>query len=105
MENSTNAGKVYAIHVKICPNIDWDAPDLIYAIAHEGNGSYNAFLNPLPSHTGYSTSTRSSEQIFLIILCKIMHFVLCSGCNFTTVPAATVLPLALGVRPVQVSQF
>ena len=70
MENSTNAGKVYAIHVKICPNIDWDAPDLIYAIAHEGNGSYNAFLNPLPSHTGYSTSTRSSEQIFLIIFVK-----------------------------------
>ena len=45
--SAINDGKVYAIHVKICPNVDWDAPDVIYAIAHEGNGglSYTGFKN------------------------------------------------------------
>ena len=53
MENSTkNDGKVYGIHVKNTPEKDWNADDIIYAIAHEGSGglSFTNFKHICEKH-------------------------------------------------------
>ena len=31
-------GKVYVFRVKLSPEKDWDAPDVIYGLGHEGKG-------------------------------------------------------------------